>query len=598
MVVGNAADDMTEDCLALTSNVRPQFTTENVLLLLAFTIVSSVMVGQLWRTGFTCDDDMFTATAWQRWGGGAQGWKAVGRASWEMALDQGRFYQLLPYTLTQAVYQLRSFEAVNTIRIAAMFFVLISFTSMLVSLTRDFQMALYASILYSGLVETTYMYNPFHALPLWFNVGIGIMFIAILLFQEGLIRQRTLWICAAAVGYFVSALFYELFLLYGVIFFVLAYLHFQEIIQPRVRTLVRVFGTVWKFGLAAALYVLLYVGFNHTYAHNSYTGKTLSLASFRDVTRTIVGFSISGLDFKGVWPQNWHWDTPAVVVALIVSCASFWCMSRLAREIRPRLLLWQVGLGIGCMLLPNTLFGFMERYRNWLITAYNFYMGSFYAGFAEALVIAALSIWIVNQATRSRFAGMLAAAAIAVFLGIATFSNVTKTEAFYALQRENRKIWDLVEASLATTGGPKDATIIVAPQLNTMSQLNPAIYDYWSFYFSGKFQRPIRVLSKVSEFRVLPPEATAGPVFAFACRDFPEFHAGLFAFGPLNLEAWQKHGQLTVNNAQVGVLGNVRGLSVFGQTSEQSTAKILHSADNGFTVRSEIADLSELSIRR
>ena len=88
------------------------------------------------------------------------------------------------------------------------------------------------------------------------------------------------------------------------------------------------------------------------------------------------------------------------------------------------------------------------------------------------------------------------------------------------------------------------------------------------------------------------------PVFAFAGRVFPEFHAGLFAFGPLNLQAWQERAQLTVNYAQVGVLGDGTGLSVFGQTSEQSPAKMLHSAEKEFAVSGEIADLSGLSIRR
>jgi len=587
-------DPMSENHLANATHMRFRVTAGNIFLVLALVIVASVMIGQLWGTGFTCDDDMFTATAWQRWGGGARGWTAVGRASWYMAVDQGRFYQLLPYTLSQGVYRLGSFEAVNAIRIAAMLFVLICYAAMLVSLTRNFQMAMYSSILYAGLVETTYMYNPFHALPLWFNIGIGIMFIAILMFQEGLIRQRWLWIFAAAIVYFVSALFYELFLLYGVVFLALAYLHLQKMCQRRVQRFIRALAAVWHFGLAALLYVLLYVGFNRLYPDSSYSGKALSLASFRKVTSTIVGFSISGLDFRSAWPRDWHWDVASLLVALLVACSSFWSMARLPCEIRSKRLLWIAAFGIVCMLLPNTLFGFMERYRNWLITAYNFYNGSFYAGFAEAVVVAAISVWIVQQVGRSRRAWM---AAIGIFLGIATFSNVRKTEAFYALQRENRKTWDLVDASISTTGGPRNAAIIVAPQLTQMSQLNPAIYDYWSFYFSEKFQRPVRVISKLSEFRALAAEAKVGPVFALTCRDFPDLHAGLFAFGLLNLEAWQKDGQLTVTNAQIGVLGKAAGLFVFGQTSRQPTVAMLHSADKEFTLYETIVNLDGLSLR-
>jgi hypothetical protein len=576
--------------------MRSRSTARAIFLVLAFVTVASVMVGQLWGTGFTCNDDMFSATAWQRWGGGAQGWTAIGRASWRMAVDQGRFYQLLPFTLTQAVYQLGSFEAVNTIRIGSMLFVFMTYVLMLVSITGNFGFAIYCSILYAGLIETTYMYNPFHAYPLWFNIGIGIMFVAILVFQEGLVHHRRRWTYIAAVTYFISTLFYEVFLFYCVVFFALAYLHFRTPFKSRIQNLVRASTKAWQFGLSAVSYVTLYLGFNRLYPNSTYTGKAVSLASFVPVTHTIVGFSISGLNFKSVLPQSWQWSAPPIAVALLVLSACFWSMRRRAFEIEGRRLLWLVGFAVICMLLPNILFGFTERYRHWIATSNNFYLGSFYAGPAEAVAVAALSLWIIRQAVRIRLA-TVTAAAISAFLAIAAYSNVRQAETFYHVHRENRKIWDLVEATLSTTGGPKKATIIVAPQLMEMPQLNPSIYDYWSFYFSEKFQHPVRVISKFSEFRALAPEARVGPVFAFTCRDFPEFHVGLFAFGPLNVKAWQEDGELAVDYAQVGVLGNGTGLLVFGQTSERPIVKMLHSADKEFTLDEKIVNLDGLSLR-
>src|ERR1039458_6234634 len=130
--------------------MEPASIRERVFLVLAFGILASLMVWQLWGTAFTCDDDMFIATAWQRWGGGSQGWAAVGRASWTMAVSQGRFYQLVAYTLTQIPYRLGSFETVNAIRIGGMLFVYASFAAMLASVTRNFRFALYCSILWTG----------------------------------------------------------------------------------------------------------------------------------------------------------------------------------------------------------------------------------------------------------------------------------------------------------------------------------------------------------------------------------------------------------------------------------------------------------------
>jgi hypothetical protein len=577
-------------------SLRPRVTSERVFLVVIFAIVAFVMVGQLWRTGFTCDDDLFTATAWQRWGGGAHGWTAIRRASWRMAIDQGRFYQLLPYTLTQSVYQLRSFEAVNTIRMSAMLFVFMSFTVMLVSVTRSFEFAIYCSILYAGLIETTYMYNPFHALPLWFNIGIGIMFVAISAFHEGLTRERHWWMQAAVVLYFVSALFYEVFLFYGAIFFILAYLHLRATPQSQIQKLSGAIAKVWQFGLVVLLYLALYIGFDLLYPYASYKSKTLSLAGFRQVADTIVGFSISGLNFKSVVPQNFQWNAPALATAFLVLSVCFWGMRRLAFKMQGRRLLWIAVFATICMLLPNILFGFMDRYRNWLLTANNFYLGSFYSGSAEAVVIAALSLWVVRQAARIHLAGVVAAI-IAVFLAVATYSNVTQAEFFYDVHRENRKIWDLVEASISLTGGPNEAAIIVAPQLTRMTQLTPSIYDYWSFYFTEKFQHPVRVIGKWSEFRLLPPEAKVGPIFAFECHDFPDLHAGFFAFGPLDVTAWEDEGLLDATSARVGVLGGNGELSVFEQTPAQPAGRVLHGAVRQFDVE-DVVDLGGLSLKR
>jgi hypothetical protein len=572
--------------------MRSLLTARAIFLVLAFIIVASAMVGQLWGTGFTCDDDMFSATAWQRLGGGAQGWTAIGRASWRMAVDQGRFYQLLPYTLTQAVYQ-QSFETVDVIRIGTMLFVFMAYAVMLVTVTRSFEFSLYCSILYAGLIETTYMFNPFHALPLWFNLGIGIMFVAISVFQEGLVRDRRGWTNLAALIYFVSTLFYEVFLFYCVVFFALAYLHLRTPLRSRTQNLVRAGTRAWAFGLSVISYVMLYMGFNRLYPNSTYTGKALSLASFLPVTRTIVGFSISGLNFKAVLPQSWQWSVPGIAVAFLVLSACLLSMGRTVFEMEKRKLLCVIGFGVICMLLPNILFGFTERYRHWIATSNNFYLGSFYSGSAEAVAIGGLSLWTVSQAARIRL-GTITAVTISAFLTIAAYSNVRQAETFYRVHRNDRKVWNLVDASISKTGGLREAGIIVAPQLMQMSQLNTAIYDYWSFYFSEKFQHPVRVISKLSEFRALAPEARVGPVFALTCRNFPEFHVGLFAFGPLNVNAWQEYGELAVDYAQVGVLGNGADLFIFGKAPERPIVKMLQNKE--FTLDEKIVNLDALSL--
>ena len=70
-----------------------------------------LLVGQLAGTGFTCDDDMFTATARFRWGG-------VWKASWAMATGHGRFYHLFVYPIAQLPYLWHGFAIPTACRMA------------------------------------------------------------------------------------------------------------------------------------------------------------------------------------------------------------------------------------------------------------------------------------------------------------------------------------------------------------------------------------------------------------------------------------------------------------------------------------------------
>ncbi len=573
---------------------RRLFVFERLLLIFAFAAVAGTMAWQLWGTAFTCDDDLFTATAWQRWGGGARGWTAVGRASWVMACDQGRFYQLVAYTVTQAVYQLGSFEAINTVRIATLLFVFASFAAMTISLTRSFRFAMYVSILAAGLIEATYHFNPFHAYPLWFNLAIGLLFVAVLFFQEALRRESIPLTCAAAIVYFCSLLFYESFVFYSIVFFGLALAHGGAPPARRKAVQCAILKT-WPLAVAAALYMGLYFAFSYRYP-GTYAGRVLTLASFPDITRTIVLFSVSGLNFRKVLPEDFAWNSSAILVALIVLLAAFLTMRRLHRRPPSTSLVLVGGAASICMLLPNILYGFSARYRHWAVAYNHYYLGSFYSAFAEAILIGVLSLWIVQQAGRVRLGGV-ATAGLAVFFAVAAYSNVQQAEAFYAGHRENRKLWDLVDAAVSTGNVSERAQVLVAPRLVQMHQLSPWIYDYWNFYFSEKLHQPVRVIGKASEFRLLPERSRSGPVFAFAPSYFRELRAGLFAYGQLDVDAWQNEGRLLGTGVHVGILGGSSAVYLFEVTGEHPGGTMIHGGGPQVTIEGRPVDLNSLVLR-
>ena len=572
--------------------VRRRWKLERCFLVAAFAMVASIVVGQIWGTSFTCEDDLFTATATQSWGGGAQGWAAVGNASWAVAVSTGRFYQLVAFSLTQVPYHLGSFDTVNVFRICTMLFVFATYAAMLSSLTRSFLFAILCSILAAGLMETKYSYNPFHAYPMWFNLGLGVLFLSVLVFQEAMVRGRPHWLSGAAVGYFCTLLFYEAFILYGLVFFVLAYFHSATRQKSIAVTAGRAFVVIWPFSAAAVLYGMLYVSFKHLHPGN-YPGTVLSLASFPEVTGTIIGFSLSGLNLRPILTGH-TWSAPSATAASLVLAAAFWALWRLSRNGAPKRLSAVAGLSLVCMVLPNILYGFTERYRDWLVHYGRFYLGSFYSGFAEAVVIASISLWIVRQGARFQLAAVLAAG-LALVMATATYSNVSKSEAFFRVHRDNRRVWNLVDAAIVATGGLGTATVLQAPGLNRMKQLSPGIYHYWDYYLSRKLRRQVHVISGRSDFSKLAPKDKSGPVFAFSCQYFPDLNAGLFAFGPLDASVPRDDGRLLVRHVQVGVIPG--GPKVFERDTAEHPEKLLSAGRQLTTIDRQQVDLNELILR-
>ena len=74
--------------------------------------------------------------------------------------------------------------------------------------------------------------------------------------------------------------------------------------------------------------------------------------------------------------------------------------------------------------------------------------------------------------------------------------------------------------------------------------------------------------------------------------------SSLFAFGPLDLTAWQKNGRLVVQHVQGGVLGNISQLTIFAQTPELPTGKLLYQAWRQFIIDDQLVDLNGLSLSR
>ena len=507
-------------------------------------LAAMMVVSYLWGTAFTCDDDLWTSTAWQRWGGGYSGLHAILHASWVQAVDQGRFYQLFAYTITQLSYMSGSIEVASGIRIGCVLLVLLGFILMLASLFRDLRIALYFAVLPIGLLETKYAYNPFHAYPLWFNLGIAFLFLAIAAFNEGQLRQSRVLSSIAIAFYCGSLLLYESFVLYVLLFYVIACLHSFSAAERLPRLLWNALASVSGFLVSILCYLTFYYLFA-TVHPPTYAGRVLSLGAPSAMLNTIFQFSISGLNFAPLFHPVLVWSIRAFCVAAVVFVVSFSTLRHHAFRLRQSHILIVLSCGVAAMVLPNVLYGFSERYRDWATNIGHFYLGSFYAAFGEALVLGTILITIMRWADRFR-GRTFAAGALAAVLSFASYANMDETARFFRIHQNNRKAWKVVDAILSgDAGGLVGPTAVVfAPTLVHLPQLETGgVYDYWSYYFSNKLGFTVRVVGDATEYARLPQQLRSMPLFGMSWSYSTRLDETVATLGPIDMTRW--HNELT-----------------------------------------------------
>ena len=550
-------------------------------------VAAAIILSFLWGTAFTCPDDLFTATAWQRSGDGAPRpaltleeacqappqrcpylldviprWPAIVRASWVSAVYQGRFYQVFAYTLAQVPYSFDSIPIANSFRIGSVAFVFCCFALMLKGLLKDFRLSLFFVLLSIALLQTGYAYNPFHALPLWFNLGAGLLFLAFFFFNESLSRKSRFLNAAAAVMYCGALLLYESFLCYGFLFFALSYVRSVENLPMR-RLWRSLLGMSWIIAVTMA-----YLGcyFTFSAAHpTTYAGRSFSPAAPSAVLYTIFQFSISGLNFHSLLHANLQWSLKAAVMAVLVFTISFDGLRRYSPVLSGRCLTALAAWSVAGMCAPNVLYGFSERYRHWALAYNNYYLGSFYSAFAEAVLVGTLGLLAVKLSgfLRVKTAGVIGVAAI---FSMAAYANIRDGDRLFAVHRENREYWRLVDSLVSDgkSGVTGPSAVIVAPVLQNLPYLDAASYDYWSFYFTGKLHFSVLVVGSPADYLLLPSKVrSTSPVFGLATKYLPDLKAGFAAIGPIDVGVWRNDPtRILTARANVTVVGDPKDLFV------------------------------------
>jgi hypothetical protein len=550
---------------------------ERGLVAAALIALVALLLRHLLGTGFTCDDDMFTATARLRWGG-------VWQAAWAMASGHGRFYHLIVYPIAQTPYLFDGTGLATAARIlstASVFGAQFLAARALVGSTRFASLVV---VVAGGLLTTSHMFNPVHALPLWFNLGMTVQLLSLWAFARGLERggAARVW---GGVLYFCALLFYETFFSYVVLFPVIAFLRGGG--PARVRAALR--ASAPQF-LAAGLWLACWVSFRLKHPPD-YRGGDLALGPIGEMVGTVVTFSLSGLHLAAPWREPFAWHPSAALAALLAAGLCALLLWRLRGAVPTSRLLAVAVLGGLFALAPNLIFGLTPRYRQW-VKGDPYYLGSFYAAFALTFVLGALALVAVQAARKPALARLLVGATSAL-LGLATYANHAESGAYFLKYRAIHRLWTAVDRALdhGLAGQLGSASVVVAPYLVDPGgwSLSPGAYDYWSFHLTQRLGRPMLVVGSPTDQSAVPaphraslaPQlATAATLPVLTMGERGDGRARFVALGELDGPAWRESNgkQLVTRKASVWLEG-VPGRLLDGATEVPAAAGPAGGAD-------------------
>lgn len=474
-------------------------------------VLLAVLCGRLLFSAYTSGDDGYTAFA-------AVAPHGLIGAAKEMAVFQGRFYQLAVYPLAMLPFVSESIVLVNMAKIFTFFVFLYGFWYVCrVLLGRDAALACLA--LFLCVFDTVgSSYNPFHGLPLWFGLGCGLLFLSLGLHVKAVKSGHSSAWAYALFG--VSLLTYEIVLLYAPLFPLIS-LWFgprrnEWLTRPAIVTAMREAVPVAAY---VSLYLALYMIFRHYYP-GTYTGATgLTGGPFADVMRPILAFSLHAFYWNTTITGNpsFSWGSLVYAAAGLAAVGLAFRRAMSERDVKPfvdtqgRAIHWLgIAVLVAYVFVPNILFGFTDRYRIWAGDGVRFYLGSLFSAVPLTILFYLFCRWLIDIARRSTL-GRAALGLGVLVLFMAVYANSKSSENFYKQSERMAVRWDIADwtaASLASQWPESFGPIVVCgagfthtTEMPVYSRNPDFIADaeiYWSRYLSRKSGRYVQFVNKPS----------------------------------------------------------------------------------------------------
>jgi hypothetical protein len=403
--------------------------------------------------------------------------RSILEASISQAESQGRFYQIIFYSLTQMGYVLNLEYLPFVIRTVTLIFLLYS----IYLLTRTLfnrNVASFSTISFLGIYSISGGYNTLTGFPLWFLFGESCLVYSVFLaakFEKSTsllrnIRFLGLFSIFFMLGiYSYEAIFFQLPGLFFLFYLSGRYKNRIDFIQSR---LLIIFISLTHIGI----YAFFYLTFLSAHS-NSYEGTKISSAPFDQFVT-----SLWNLSFAHIYNSiNFFVTSRSLPVFFLLLFFSYLIYVSIFTGIKPSKLNYKGKIPSiqSCLFLlllsflPNLPLILTERYRSWAM-GNPMYLGSLYSAVLQSVI---LGLFIAfNLSNRGVLTKKISLSIVAVLFAATQIANFS----YFNLAQDRQWVFSEVIVALERDGISCNRCTFDTSTLDTYSGSGP--YRFWSAY--------------------------------------------------------------------------------------------------------------------
>jgi hypothetical protein len=423
----------------------------------------------------------------------------------ETASAQGRFWLIPINLMAGAPYQLGSWAAANTVKMAVNGWVLIAFVVFCGRLTNRFTGVLIGLVWLALIDVSPGYYSPFHGFLMMFNLQFAVMFTSFAMYLGHLDRaQKHDVILLPFLLYGFSMLAYEPMFFYAAAFpamFLYRQIQHQEKPLRGSEWLVlaqQFLRRNYPLGLVLIVYVACFLGYRH---FQPTPGRGLDFSgSLWDMALTVYRFSINGLHIQLKPLTNYLPDVSspqnlvlALAYASSIALGMFFVIPQIQGTRHPVGLYSKTALAILLFFVfcPNFLLALVPSYRQWAAEDPH-YVGNYFSSFPLAMVVTLVLLHLVGgkRAAREK---VLFAAVLFLFSSSAC-DNYVRWSNLAEINRRDSQLWfqaiDQLQTATFSDGHFNRICGKNAPEKVSGDD------RYWSSYLSEVLNAPITYMSK------------------------------------------------------------------------------------------------------